>query len=415
MKKALLWRAAAVIALFAASAAIPGAAPAGADGQVGAQQPSESPDTDAQSSAPKARRGTCEDTRKRLPEYAQAAGVQRVACLEPADSGGAAGTSDGAMAAESVVAPPPWCGTGGVMRYTRTAACQVSSWYIQVFNADTGAIVGRLDFNAINYSYTSTSIHAWGHQLSIYPTSMWGAATGTTVTGYATCISGAACVPDGSSFPVQPVVVGQWAEGDSYFTTTVAAPGSQGFATTSYLAEFMNPTWAGSVIISEDQMEVRCDNSTPGVNSIGCVFWEYVPSVSYALTGPYPVFAKHVADAQASGLPGAVTPLHRTTDPWVNSQNRATACPGSMTRPPGMSCDEYPFASTYEGAFLSGGGPRTFPYCGVLLVSQSTGPNGYSVCMIEAGQNSGAGTQLGAMYRNNRVIDGDPFRVVITN
>ena len=109
------------------------------------------------------------------------------------------------------------------------------------------------------------------------------------------------------------------------------------------------------------------------------------------------------------------TPLNRLINPAVQAQNRATACPSSLPRPAGRSCDEYPFASTYQGAFLSGGAARTFSFCQVSLPNPpSTGPVGYSVCMIDAAENSEAGSALNSvLFVPYRILDGDAFYVDI--
>ena len=122
--------------------------------------------------------------------------------------------------------------------------------------------------------------------------------------------------------------------------------------------------------------------------------------------------------AKASGLRGAYPngiPLTRLTTPYLNTLNGDTACPASYPRPSAMSCDEYPFRSTWEGAFtgLPRAGGRTFPYCQIPQLGAGTGIGGYSSCMIPADQNSAAGGSLGAVYRRERVIDSDPFRVWI--
>ncbi|WP_455712281.1 NucA/NucB deoxyribonuclease domain-containing protein [Streptomyces luteogriseus] len=58
-------------------------------------------------------------------------------------------------------------------------------------------------------------------------------------------------------------------------------------------------------------------------------------------------------DAQATGLPGKYGTTHyltRLTDRRKIKENRDKACPTSLVRPPDKSCDEYPFASTRQGA-----------------------------------------------------------------
>lgn len=151
---------------------------------------------------------------------------------------------------------------------------------------------------------------------------------------------------------------------------------------------------------------------------MGCVSPGYVSVLVYPRSGLYPEVARHIGDAQASGLRGAYpngTPLTRLTNAALVDRNRATACPSSYPRPAGKSCDEYPFASTNQGASTGGGGPRTFSYCSITLGQPgSTGATGYSVCMVNATQNSGAGTALGQFYNSNRAISNDPFRVWIS-
>ena len=366
--------------------------------------------------ARQARPDSCAALREDLPRLARA-GERRAACISPAaDQPASAGEDDGRMSAQ-VIAAPSWCATGGYFNVTRTASCGVFNWTLTVYNVQTGAVLGQINFNTINYSYSSTSTDNWGHQLSIHTTSMWGQVSGTTVSAIGSCLSGANCVQYSSNFPPQSVAVGRYNEGDAFFRTTATAPGARGWSRTRFTFTFANPTWANPASGNEDQLEVRCDNALPGVTRVGCVFTAYTPTLVYSMNGPFPVLAQHIRDAQASGLPGAYpngTPLRRLTDPVMRDRNRATACPSSYPRPPGFTCDEYPFASTYQGAYLSGGGPRTFPYCAVVLVTQSTGPNGYSVCMIESSQNSGGGSALGFFYNDNRVLDNDPFRVYVS-
>ncbi|MEU4674700.1 NucA/NucB deoxyribonuclease domain-containing protein [Amycolatopsis sp. NPDC023774] len=59
-----------------------------------------------------------------------------------------------------------------------------------------------------------------------------------------------------------------------------------------------------------------------------------------------------------------------------------------------LNCDEYPFASTQEGA-----GP---------------GNGNYSARLIDAGDNQAAGRWLDSNYTLNRIIDGDPYYIAIT-
>jgi len=60
----------------------------------------------------------------------------------------------------------------------------------------------------------------------------------------------------------------------------------------------------------------------------------------------------------------------------------------------GKQCDEYPFASTWEG-------------------SATNGSDNFSVRMISSESNGAAGTWLGAWYAYDRILDGDTFNVQV--
>ncbi len=72
-----------------------------------------------------------------------------------------------------------------------------------------------------------------------------------------------------------------------------------------------------------------------------------------------------------------------------------------------------PFASTMEGANSDPTFGRTFnPECPVPDLGASGVSTGYSVCMIDADENSLAGSWLGRFYGDSRVIQGDAFFLV---
>jgi len=92
--------------------------------------------------------------------------------------------------------------------------------------------------------------------------------------------------------------------------------------------------------------------------------------------------------------------LHRLADKTRIDQNRDTSCAGFVKQDANDSCDEYPFASTYEGAAIVG------------LARTSVG----HVPLIE---NTTAGSRLGAEYKLDRIVDDgntyDAFWVAILN
>jgi hypothetical protein len=311
----------------------------------------------------------------------------------------------------NVVPAPDWCSTDGSWAFQRTGACTVTGGVLTVYRTDQYGtyVIGQIAFNTVKYEYTSADSYLVGWQVSMQPYAWWGEVLGSTVSGTASC-SGA-CWVQGVNFPSQPFAVGELANGESFHQTTATYPGAVDTMTPSWTITARNPAWSNTPTLTLTAPEVRCDDATPG-KDIGCVFANVTPVLTYSLSWPYPELARHIADAQGSGLPSLLT---RLTDPGLIEANRATACPDSYPRPDGKSCDEYPFASTYQGAAFTGGGPRTFDWCQVDIGQPgSTGESGYSVCMIDADQNSGGGSALGSFYGDNRVIDHDAFYVSIT-
>ncbi len=169
-----------------------------------------------------------------------------------------------------------------------------------------------------------------------------------------------------------------------------------------------------------DMNTLRCDKTmrTSAGYRQGCVFPSYTPAFDMN-SSLYPEAVGHVGAALSAGVPGTSTsPLHREAHILERNKNRLIACPRgneiARKRQEGItnrSCDEYPFASTKEGAFSSPSGGRTFnPQCHVPDLEGSTA-NAWSVCMINHPQNKLAGTYLGVFYGGNRVIDNDAFYV----
>ena len=315
---------------------------------------------------------------------------------------------------------PAWCLEVGVANQyyaNRTNICGIFSGTLtvqQVNNGVPGPIVGTMEFLMYNYIYMDTSLNRWANQMRVSPTIVTGQAAGTQISGTAACIGGA-CVPTSQTFPTQiPGVMGN-ADGESYWEWT-GAKGTSAFGSSSWTITFRSPGSRTPASLTQTAAQVRCDNALPGRAVIGCVVPGIAPVIRYEGTS-FIEFGAHIAGAQASGLKGGsrANPLHRLVNATQQAANRNTACPSSLPRPTGKSCDEYPFASTYEGAALSGGLARTQSWCQVSLVNPpSTGSAGYSVCMIDVAENRAAGSLLNSvLFVPSRVIDGDAFYVQI--
>ncbi|MEV8509649.1 hypothetical protein AB0368_33145 [Actinoplanes sp. NPDC051475] len=186
---------------------------------------------------------------------------------------------------------------------------------------------------------------------------------------------------------------------------------------------------------------VRCDQALKGSSTVGCVVPNFIPSLKYHKTGKYPDLANHIYAAQQSqlagrpgpaldGQPGSERKLTRLYDDSLIGKNRRRSCPSGLRdkegAPKSTSCDEYPFASTYQGAYVVNrpvNNPRTFKFCHFREVDKDFGPNGFSRCFINATQNSTGGSALGHFYSERkdkegryfgmRLLDGDGFYVRI--
>ncbi|WP_437344889.1 NucA/NucB deoxyribonuclease domain-containing protein [Streptomyces tubercidicus] len=119
------------------------------------------------------------------------------------------------------------------------------------------------------------------------------------------------------------------------------------------------------------------------------------------------------------GLPGFGFPCARGTG--ANCPNCTTVtpeCPGGAFRSKSsvtlneLRCDEYPLATSKEG--LSADGQRRgFPGCSIPRVPSRRGAKGASACMISVFDQNYQGGMNSSFYRAERMLDGDPYRVLI--
>jgi hypothetical protein len=305
----------------------------------------------------------------------------------------------------------------------REQLCQIRGITVTVKRVPDNVIVGEMLLNEYLFTYGSSTYTTVAQQIELGLYSGWGQINGTTISGIAQCTG--ACSPVSSDFPLQPVTMTNYPAGEAYFSGTATSPGSSGEFKGVFKYRFFNPNWTGSGgatgEITAEYLRVRCDNAVPGQALPGCIYPDAAGVYTYSLTGLYAELARHIRTAQQSGLPGAYpgtgpnsTPLRRLTGTQTDA-NRKKACPDSWPRPTGKSCDEYPMASTQQGAVTGGGSGRTFSGCSVTaLPTGVTGPTGWSSCMINADHNSLGGSDLDTkLYRDQRFLNGDHFYIYI--
>jgi hypothetical protein len=303
-----------------------------------------------------------------------------------------------------------------VWLHTRTEACVVGYAVAYRVSRFTGGILGWIDLQFIGRSFTSLDANTWSLDVEMTVLDTMGAVAGSTVSLQLHC--GDSCTGSVDLLPQPFAFRGTKAFGHATLTSLIALPYSVETATMFASFVITGPRALPSDTVVTPVETVRCDSATPGRFDIGCIFQNAEPAVfPAALSRAYPAFARHVHDAQNSGLPGSpqsFRPLHRLTDESEIDKNGRTACPASWERPEFLQCDEYPFRSTYEGARfqrLAGFHGRTFSWCGIPQLPQESGENGWSSCFIWFRDNLGAGATLGSWYRQNRILAQEPFYV----
>lgn len=297
---------------------------------------------------------------------------------------------------------PKWCIDAGVdstWYIERMRNCGIWRTGLNVIDARTGRVIGGIKYLVVGYSFSARDSKKWAYQVRLMETKRWGSGvSGTRAYGSAACTG--KCKVVKKDFPSQAISGSAEPYGQFYMETTIntAVTKQRGTGRSIATWRFTNPAWAApSDATKLSSVEVRCDNAMPGTTrQVGCVTLRAVPVLTYSLNGPWPEVADHIRDAQASGLPGKYRTtdyLTRLTDATKRKANRRTACPPDLQRPPGKSCDEYPFASTWQGA--------------------ATGGGRFSRRMVDEDQNTAAGRALGGFYIYSRVIEGDRFLVWI--
>lgn len=380
------------------------------------------------SSKPESQQENCSKAFKRLDELARRGSTGGALCFQPMNS------VPKVPAVEPPYPPDSWCFDERIVnkgwRFLRDAACQRLFGRINVVRVvgPRPVVVGWVSAFITNWSKAWPEDPTWYQAQLIQATGFWGDVAGLTAAGTGFVCRGRRCTVAGGRYPRQPLTLAKSPLGQFRFRPIATARGSRVKAKTSIEYTFWKPGFPSTDPAYARPPEVRCDHALPGRTKPGCVFVGNMPVMVYHLSGPYAELARHIRAAQLSGLPGAYKrgkALRRLTDQTKQRQNRDRSCPrgrGGYPRPPGLpvrSCDEYPMASTHQGAYTANpsGRPRnlrrTFRWCRIRNVPHRTGPKGYSVCMINNKHNVDGGGALDDFYVEQRVLGGDLFRVWI--
>jgi hypothetical protein len=328
----------------------------------------------------------CATVRAELARLASA-GQTRVSCADPVS---AAGLARMAPAATSL------CQAARVVR-TRHASCGDTALAYQVIQLPSGDVLGT---GTIAFAYAESlnaKSRTWYLAAAIELVDATGAVIDdTTATTRISCTGG--CT---SSAPWVQLLVEDKA---FHHTYTIHSAGTATDITNQKpVIEIVNPaaTDQAPPATLTSLGPARCDSSSLfkqfGKIIPGCVFKDVAGSYSVYLSGKgEDTVTKNVQTAQKTksrhfGWYGHGNPLTRAPSS-VQALNRKAACGKTNYKKP-YSCDEYPFAATYQGAHY-------FPAQNVTMKVLGT-------------QNSTEGGRRSAMYISERLFYGDPYYVFV--
>ncbi len=297
---------------------------------------------------------------------------------------------------------------------SRTYACSYEILLINVYRT-SGALIGQLNLRlvqAAELNVRSTNVELY---MFAWVWDVWGS-------GYPSSVQGAVracednCTASTTSWTYNSIDT-SWI-GRGTMSVNGVSKGVIRDADTGWNLTFNypRPIFPSSQTLPVTGVAFRCDNAggLGALNmSAGCTYSNVPATIGFS-QATMPNLVWHMYDAQVSGLPGRLgsgTYLQRLTNDSLIGANRRSACPTSLTRPSGFECDEYPFASSYQGASMNG--PviaRSFDNCN-MPDPERTGSTGFSRCFVPNGENSAQGSTLSTAIANERLLDGDSYEI----
>ncbi|MCQ4079777.1 NucA/NucB deoxyribonuclease domain-containing protein [Streptomyces sp. RB6PN25] len=264
--------------------------------------------------------------------------------------------------------------------------------------------VGQANFTAEHIMTLNTTSLTWSEQVTLSPAQLSGAAETSPIT--LTLLT----------FTKQNTVTKATGQLAGAFTLSGSSPetGTIDYSSrvnkmqdvtdaTHYIYEGEAAGFTTPITLGYDGPTWRCDDmfwnkaQTKRNKVPGCVLPQQaatdtsmlIPSAMYSLPG----IKENIQTVQENGVhvgrPFSGEPLHRTTEAQKD-KNRGAVCDGLKPPTPGLSCDEYPFASTAEG--------------GTFFAPPNRG-----IAWVPIAEQRKQGGILKSFYSQNRILPGDPF------
>lgn len=281
----------------------------------------------------------------------------------------------------------------GFLVTTRHASCGDFNLKFKIIELPSGKVVGTGKVNVKYRAALSSRKRSWNLPVSMELLSATGeAASGMLAPASIKCTGG--CSAAGS--PVFPLPLHEVAS----FTFVIKSPGTRTDFTHQTPKIFLRHAGASDTgdLPLPGMGPARCDSIAVKGTS-GCAFSSVAGAYILHLHGHgVNSVASHIEHAQRTkprhfGWFGHGSPLTRATSRSVARKNRRAACAHKHFAP--LTCDEYPFAATFQGAAFFPRSNSTFP--------------------VPGDQNSREGALRVAMYRSERLLNKDPYFVFIVN
>ncbi|MFC5149501.1 NucA/NucB deoxyribonuclease domain-containing protein [Streptomyces aureoversilis] len=297
--------------------------------------------------------------------------------------------ADAAAAAADPNEPKPVSCREGSAKLNRTSHCYRNTFPVELTNDATGKVEGRARIHVhVKVKLDPRNRHKWQHNVTLKITDPRGPMA-LAIQGSVGLRCGACTSSRQWPQPLPPNI-------SKTFAMTVSSP--HDVTIVDKMLTFVALTAPNATNVPAHsvgpELNVRCDNTrwvSPQTKG-GCVYPDFKPtyfvSRSHSVYGPV---AKHITEAQrrlnqAWGLQGRGPALKVTRDGTLNDLNRRAAC----GRSPAASCDEYPFASTYEGAHRN---------------------KDFSTKTVPLTSNTNEGNYRQRWYNRNRLLESDAFWV----
>ncbi len=293
-------------------------------------------------------------------------------------------------------APQPTC-TPGKWSYARKDACGVAPLRATIFIIVDGVpeAIGGFNILVTHEITLNHQLTGFTEDFDMVFSDGWGEWLGATFNAGVECLG--VCRVVSSDLPwAWPVVIPGWQSGRINYDTTPTS--IHRFVSTYRIFVGPNPTADAEYTTPV----IRCDYGAARRGNAGCIFPNAAAYMIQMQAATIPDIRNNIRNIQQAGplhygRPNDGNALRHTKDQALKAANRAAACPPphGNPAPSGYNCDEYPFASTYQGA------------------SQVSYPNWGSE-WVPKSQNSSQGGFICGFNWQNRMLDGDYFWVDVS-